>query len=368
MLQKRKPLSVSACRSRAFTLVELLVVIAIIGILVSLLLPAVQSAREAARRSQCINNLKQIALGMLNYESANGRLPMGYSGPFDGVQYTRERPRGDFECENVGPLTFALNEVEASAIYDAIEQPVLLQHETPREGYVYRGYWTYPNASDMTYTRIDGFLCPSVSGQGIDVTWFADSAIGLANGRATDGVQTQVEAFVSIMGNPLRERGPRAISHYQPVSGVYGEGTNRFYGKSPSDAINLRMGVFVNRKRRRLAQVTDGTSNTLMFGENNGELRAGGGFDGYRSAFTWFGATGLPVMHGITSGEQFDELTEGQNSATSSLDQFSSSHTGIVNFALVDGSVQTIGDDIGLAVLYALAGMSDGDVPPENAF
>src|SRR5579871_2957494 len=69
-------------RKRGFTLIELLVVIAIIAVLIALLLPAVQAAREAARRAQCVNNLKQLGLGLHNFESANGTFPKGVNEPF----------------------------------------------------------------------------------------------------------------------------------------------------------------------------------------------------------------------------------------------------------------------------------------------
>src|SRR3954470_15099297 len=97
-----------SCRPRGFTLVELLVVIAIIGILVALLLPAVQAAREAARRSQCTNNLKQMGLAIANYESSNGSLPP------TGVNVTTI-PMGTF-----GMKPRILPAMEQAAMYNSI--------------------------------------------------------------------------------------------------------------------------------------------------------------------------------------------------------------------------------------------------------
>src|SRR3954465_12615559 len=115
----------SRIRPRGFTLVELLVVIAIIGILVALLLPAIQAAREAARRVQCTNKLKQIGLAFLNYESAKKQLPLAYTPNFTGNIGKGPCPgvaaAGSGNPPNGKPhhfvLTFILPYLEEQALY-----------------------------------------------------------------------------------------------------------------------------------------------------------------------------------------------------------------------------------------------------------
>src|SRR5688572_18250232 len=99
-------------RRSAFTLVELLVVIAIIGILVAMLLPAIQAAREAARRTSCVNNLKQIALALLNYHEAHGQFPLG--------AYAAVQEDARAEEDGLGWVTRVLPQLEEQPLFDRI--------------------------------------------------------------------------------------------------------------------------------------------------------------------------------------------------------------------------------------------------------
>ncbi|MCL2745051.1 MAG: DUF1559 domain-containing protein [Planctomycetaceae bacterium] len=137
----------------AFTLVELLVVIAIIGVLIALLLPAVQAAREAARRMQCSNNFKQLGLGLHNYHDANKCFPAGMA---HYMQF--DQNKGDVACPCNGPIVFLLPYIEKQAAFDQYTELARVARTTYGRNVI----WDIPAANREFYKeKIPSLLCPS---------------------------------------------------------------------------------------------------------------------------------------------------------------------------------------------------------------
>jgi prepilin-type N-terminal cleavage/methylation domain-containing protein/prepilin-type processing-associated H-X9-DG protein len=307
-------------RRSAFTLIELLVVIAIIAILIGLLLPAVQKVREAAARSQCQNNLKQIALGAHNYESAYQQLPPG------ATQLTPPGAPFSFSAPHVGCLFYLLPYVEQDNLYRLILSATTTgaSNFTANDYYnpetnlqlnpqYARGWWTFPgilNTSTLTglsTTKIKTFLCPSddqvTTTTGVFVTLYSQ------NGLLTGGYY----------GNPIGNALGR--TNYVGNAGALGETGDAFWDRY--------IGPMTNRSKNKLGNMYDGTSNTILFGES-----LGGPETGARPfAWSWMGCGILPTAWCLITPSQWYS--------------YGSRHTGVVQFAFGDGSVRRFRKGVG---------------------
>lgn len=224
-----------ACRlSRAFTLIELLVVIAIIGVLIALLLPAVQAAREAARRMQCVNNLKQIGLALHNYEGANGIFPT--SGE---TTYWASSPAGDQYVDGVGFMPRILSHLEQATVFNAVNFGLDYNHISGANFTAYS-------------TVINSFLCPS--------------AVSL-NSAGRDSPDPRDPTSQALrLGYGVQDYNATFYTDIDPQgrTGQLGSNPVTPYRNKLSRAAGLL------EHATRMADVTDGLSSTILVAEDAG--------------------------------------------------------------------------------------------------
>ena len=232
---------VSQMPRRGFTLVELLVVIAIIGVLVALLLPAVQAARAAARRTQCQNNMKQVGLALLNYHSQNGEFPPSSQWPKDKNGNPQGVQSKTFNGHLANWVILCLPFMEQQTIYDAFDMTVPIPHA---------------NNMPARGTRIPGLLCPEDE---YNQQPFNGTAKNTVSHLGDNWARGNYAANAAL--GPMATGGYASNNIDTAAAGLRSPGWNE-------DRIRGVMGANSSVK---IAQITDGTSNTILAGE----VRAG---------------------------------------------------------------------------------------------
>ena len=255
-----------------FTLIELLVVIAIIAVLIALLLPAVQAAREAARRAQCVNNIKQLLLGLHNFESTNSTFPKGVNEPYlNGLNYqTGSDSLGSDMTEPFGPnwAVMILPYIEQSTIYNSSN---VLGYPGWSGPYSVPNVSTAPNANlynmdwacaTVRSSRLSVFVCPSDPNNTPSNNFFSASDATAYASYAPQDQRTGTVLTNWARGNYGAVQGATDPDHQ--IGGIDDPGASPYKGVSKTGMMGLNFGSTIS-------QITDGLSNTAAIAE----LRSG---------------------------------------------------------------------------------------------
>jgi prepilin-type N-terminal cleavage/methylation domain-containing protein len=329
-------------RRAAFTLVELLVVIAIIGILVALLLPAIQSAREAARRSQCTNNLKQIGLAAQNCADRYKALPMGYGRTVDHITHV---PAVDAVKEGLWPEL--LRYMEEGSTYDKIE---FNYYSTPGRQYY------QDTVRDVV---IQAFICPD----------FPDAKV---TPQLPSPYEYQAGALCTYAGVAGANITP-------PPSPPLPKKVKSSYGDLPIDgagAFTVKaqlvpgMGFFPQLLgvRRKLSQITDGQSKSFLVGEyvhRDCELGIVSTDIIRLNMRPWYLSGFADAPYQIKVLELTPNTCASRTTTEFNYLPMGSFHPGITQFAYIDGSVHVITDNIDRDLYKAIGTTAYNEVIPE---
>jgi len=323
-------MSIHSIQRRGFTLIELLVVIAIIAILVALLLPAVQQAREAARRSQCKNNLKQLGLALHNYHDVHGVFPPGGVTTRSG-DFVTNCIMGGVDADARAPWTvLTLPFMDNSTLYSEFDMNSRFYYQaTETEAAAFTGN------GKLQWTPNSRFQCPSDPNGSLgqpNCNYYGISG----GGSVSTGT---VGAYQSSCRCCLSNSGPSRMLYYS--------------------------GIFSNNSRVKIRDITDGTSNTFLLGETRYHPLIRGGTTGgssWASGMRTNSTAGLPAAFAATV-KQINGSTKNAG-AVSTHDEytvmFGSYHTGGAHFTLTDGSAKFVSENIDINTYRSLGIRDDG--------